>query len=93
MVVASQTWELVLPGCRTLKEKRSVVRSLKDRLHSRFRLSVAETGLQDVHSRAEISVALVANGRRLAESVLDKADGLVQANGRAVVVREQREFY
>lgn len=93
MVVASQTWELALPGCRTLKEKRSVVRSLKDRLHGRFRLSVAETGLQDVHSRAEISVALVANGRRLADSVLDKADDLIQTNGRAVVVRAQREFH
>jgi len=93
MVVASQTWELSLPGCSSLKEKRSVVRSLKDRLHSRFRLSVAETGLQDVHSRAEVSVALVASDRRVAESVLDKADDLVQANGRAVVVRARREFH
>lgn len=93
MVVASQTWELALPGCSSLKEKRSVVRSLKDRLHGRFRLSVAETGLQDALARAEISVALVANGRRLAESVLDKADDLVQADGRAVVIRAHREFH
>ena len=57
MVVASQTWRLSLPGCSSLKEKRSVVRSLRDRLRSRFHLSVAETDLQDVHSRAELSVA------------------------------------
>ena len=65
MVVASQTWQLSLPGCASLKEKRSVVRSLKDRLRGRFQLSVAETGLQDVHGQAELSVALVAVGIHL----------------------------
>ena len=58
MVVASQTWELSLHGCASLKQKRSVIRSLRDRLRSKFNVSVAETGLQDVHARAEISIAL-----------------------------------
>jgi uncharacterized protein YlxP (DUF503 family) len=93
MVVASQTWHLSLPGCASLKEKRSVVRSLKDRLRSRFQLSVAETGLQDVHAQAELSVALVATDRRFAETVLDKADRLVQTNGRALIVRVHRDFH
>jgi uncharacterized protein YlxP (DUF503 family) len=93
MVVASQTWQLSLPGCASLKEKRSVVRSLKDRLRSRFQLSVAETGLQDVHAQAELSVALVATDRRFAETVLDKADRLVQTNGRALIVRVHRDFH
>jgi uncharacterized protein YlxP (DUF503 family) len=93
MVVASQTWQLSLPGCASLKEKRSVVRSLKDRLRSRFQLSVAETGLQEVHAQAELSVALVATDRRFAETVLDKADRLVQTNGRALIVRVQRDFH
>lgn len=93
MVVASQTWQLSLPGCASLKEKRSVVRSLKDRLQSRFRLSVSETGLQDVLGRAELSVALVATDRTLAESVLDRADWLVQQNGRALVTDVRRDFY
>jgi uncharacterized protein YlxP (DUF503 family) len=93
MVVASQTWELALPGCSSLKEKRSVVRSLKDRLQGKFRVSVAETGLHDVHARAEISVALVATDRRFAESVLDKADRMDENNGRAVVVHARREFH
>ena len=93
MVVASQTWHLSLPGCASLKEKRSVVRSLKDRLRSRFQLSVAETGLQDVHAQAKLSVALVATDRRFAETVLDKADRLVQTNGRALIVRVHRDFH
>lgn len=92
-VVASQTWQLSLPGCASLKEKRSVVRSLKDRLQNRFSLSVAETGDQDVHTRAEITVALAASDRRFAETVLDKADRLVQENGRALVLGTVRDFH
>ena len=44
---------------------------------------MAETGQQDVLTRAEISVALVAADRRLADSVLDKADRMIEDEGRA----------
>ena len=93
VVVASQIWQLSVPGCTSLKEKRSVVRSLKDRLQARFRVSVAETGHQDVHTRAEIAVALVSSDLRLAEAVLDKADHLVRENGRALIVDSHRDFH
>lgn len=93
MIVASQTWELSLPGCGSLKEKRSVVRSLRDRLRSKFNVSVSETGLQDAHERAEISIALVASDRRLSESMLDKLDDFVEEHSGAVIVRVFRETY
>ena len=93
MVVASQTWELALPGCASLKEKRSVIRSLRDRLRARLNVSVAETGLQDVLTRAELSIALVASDGRFAQSVLDKADRLVESHGGASIVRVSQEVY
>ena len=93
MVVASQTWELALPGCGSLKEKRSVIRSLRDRLRSKFNVSVAETGMQDVLSRAEVSIALVSNDGRLVESILDKTDLFVESHGGAGIVRVTREIY
>jgi hypothetical protein len=92
-VVASQTWQLSLPGCASLKEKRSVVRSLKDRLRARFALSVAETGDQDVLTRAEIAVALVSSDHRVAEAVLDRAHHLVQEEGRTLVLHTRRDFH
>jgi uncharacterized protein YlxP (DUF503 family) len=87
------TWELSLPGCASLKAKRSVVRSLKDRLRSKFNVSVAETGLQDVRDRALLSVALVASDGRLAESILDKADRFVEEQGGALITDVRRERY
>jgi uncharacterized protein YlxP (DUF503 family) len=92
-VVAAQTWQLAIPGCASLKEKRSVVRSLKDRLRARFHLSVAETAFQDVLTRAELSVALAASDPRVAEAILDKADRLVQEAGRALIVESRRDFF
>ena len=93
MVVASLTWELALPGCSSLKEKRSVVRSLRDRLRSKFNVSVAETDFQDVHARAQLSIALVSSDGRLAESVLDKVDLFVESHGGAVIMSVHRELH
>lgn len=93
MVVASQSWELALPGCRSLKEKRSVVRSLRDRLRSTFNVSVSETGLQDVADRAELSLALVASDGRMAQSVLEKTDRFVEEHAGARIVRVSRDLY
>ena len=57
MVVAIAVLELHLPGSRSLKDKRRVVKSLIDRMHARFRVSVAETEYHDLHQRAEIGIA------------------------------------
>lgn len=93
MAVYVNTWELSLPGCRSLKEKRMVIRSLKDRIRHRFNVSVAETRHQDVWTRAEITVALVASDRRFADSVLSKVDRLVEDDGRAVIVGTRQEAW
>jgi len=93
MVVASLTWELSLPGCSSLKEKRSVVRSLRDRLRDKFNVSVSETALHDVHERAELTIALVATDGQFAESVFQKADQLVEGHGGAIITGVRREIY
>ncbi|UCG89505.1 MAG: DUF503 domain-containing protein [Gemmatimonadota bacterium] len=86
VVVGIATWELHLNGCSSLKDKRRVVKSLKDRLHSRFNVSVAETDHYDRWQRAELSCCVVANDRRHAESVLSSADKMVSSDGLARVV-------
>jgi len=70
-----------------------VVRSLKDRIRPRFNVSIAETDLQDVVRRAEITVALVADGRSRADSVLDRIDAYIERDGRALPVGVRRELF
>lgn len=92
MVVGLIGWELEVFGCQSLKEKRSVIKSLKDRLHQRFNVSVAETGHLELWQRAELTACVVSSERRHAESVLASADRLVDAEPRARIIRAQRSF-
>jgi len=86
-------WVLRLPGCRSLKAKRSVVRSLRDRLRARHRVSAAETDFQDDPQRAEITAAFVASDYRLAESLLGKLDDAVCSDPRLHVVERHRDVF
>jgi uncharacterized protein YlxP (DUF503 family) len=63
---------LLIPESGSLKGKRRVLRSLKDRLRSQFNVSVAETGSHDLWQRAEVGVALVSRDREYAARVLQK---------------------
>ena len=62
------TIELLIPSARSLKDKRSVVRSLKERLRSRFNASVAEVAYHDKWQRSVIAVCILGNDRRRLES-------------------------
>lgn len=93
MVVGVIGWEIQLFGPQSLKEKRRLVKSLKERLRSRFNLSVAETGDHDAWQRAELTACVVAADRRRAESVLDRADRLVESEGSGRIIDSYRIFY
>ncbi len=73
------TWELHLVACQSLKEKRAVLKSLKDRLHNQFNVSVAETDHHDLWQRAELTASVVSTDRHHAADVLRQADRLVAA--------------
>ncbi len=86
MIVGVMTWELHLAASQSLKDKRAVLKSLKDRLHNRFNVSVAETAHQDLWQRAELTASVVSTDRHHAESVLREADRLIAgADGVRVV--------
>lgn len=78
VIVGVITWELHLDACHSLKEKRQIVKSLKDRLHQRFNVSAAETAHHDLWQRAELTAAVVSTERQHAERVLREADRLVE---------------
>lgn len=87
------TWELHLAACRSLKDKRHVVKSLKDRLHARFNVSAAETDHHDLWQRAELTVCVVAADRSHAQNVLREADRLVDGADGARIVDTSTSFF
>lgn len=83
MFVGVALIELFLPGAVSLKDKRRVVKGLKDRLTNRHRLAVAEVDAQELWQRASILVSAVgASQGEVAESlaaVRRQADNLDDA--------------
>lgn len=69
-VIGLLTVELHFPQARSLKEKRMVLKSLKDRLRGRFNVAVAETGFQELWQRASLAAVSVSSERRGLESAL-----------------------
>ena len=67
-----------LPESVSLKDKRRVVSSVKQRLRNKFRVSCAEVDILDSLSFAEIGAALVSNSRAFGESVMNKALAVVE---------------
>ncbi|MEE8111653.1 MAG: DUF503 domain-containing protein [Acidobacteriota bacterium] len=60
MCIGFFSLDLHLPGASSLKEKRRIIRSLKDRLVTRFHLSIAEIEYQDLWQRTRIGMVMIA---------------------------------
>jgi uncharacterized protein YlxP (DUF503 family) len=67
-----------IPDAGTIKDKRRIVKSVKDKLQRRFRMSAAEVDLQDSLSFAQIGGAVVSNSRSFGESILQKAFAMIE---------------
>jgi uncharacterized protein YlxP (DUF503 family) len=92
VVVGVRSWDLHLAGCQSLKDKRRVIKSLKDRLHQRFNVSAAEVDHQDAWQRAALACSVVATERRHAEAVLTACDRLVAGAPLVHVVASELEW-
>jgi uncharacterized protein YlxP (DUF503 family) len=93
VIVGVTTWELHLEGCHSLKDKRHILRSVKDRLRQKFNVSVAETDHNDLWQRAELTVCVVSNERAHAEDVLRQADRLVAEAPGARIIDQGTTYY
>ena len=72
MTVGIARLTLFLPEVHSLKEKRMVLRRVKDRAQNKFNLAIAEVGENDIWQRALLGIAVVGNGHRFVESALDE---------------------
>jgi len=83
MVVGTLKIEFLLFDNRSLKGKRKVVRSMIDRVRSKFNAAIAEVGANDKWQKIELGVTTVANDRRHVDSslnhILDFLDSLCLA--------------
>lgn len=90
MTVGIARLTIFIPQSHSLKEKRMVLRRIKDRARQKFNVAIAEVEDNDVWQRGVIGVALVGNERRFVESALDEVVRFVR--GEAEVTNAEREI-
>jgi len=78
--------QLHLPESGSLKSKRQVLNSLKERLRGRFNLSVAEVDGADLWQRSVLAMAVVSTETRHAEAVLTKAVRFIEGDHRVEIL-------
>ncbi len=97
MVVGVLRLTLYIHGAASLKDKRQVLRKVVDRLRSRFNVSVAEVGDNDVWQRAVVGIVAVSNDRSFVNGVLDKcardAGAIAEIVNREMEIETYSEMY
>ena len=93
MVVGVCTIDLHLPGTGSLKDKRRILLSLKERIKKAYNVSIAEVDGNDLWQRAVLGVACVANEGRYVTQVLDGVLNAVRANPSVELVDHHTELY
>ena len=90
MTVGIARLTLYLPQSHSLKEKRMVLRRVKDRCKAKFNVAVAEVQDNDMWQRAVLGLVVVGNERRFTEAALDEVIRFVR--GEAEVTSAEREL-
>jgi uncharacterized protein YlxP (DUF503 family) len=81
---------LFLGESHSLKDKRMVLRRIKDLVRGKFNVSIAEVSQNDKWQRAVLGLTLVGNERRFTESVLDEVLRFIR--GHVEIAKEEREL-
>ena len=80
MTIGILTLHLFLPGCTSLKEKRSRIKPALARLHREFNISVAEVERMDMWQEAVIACALISNDRDYTQRALQSVKDFLSAH-------------
>jgi len=86
MLIGILTVELFIPDSHSLKEKRAVVKGLKERIRHRFNVSVAETDYHELWQRAEVKFLMGSMSKKILDSTFDSiVNFIANANNGSVL--------
>lgn len=92
MVIGILTLRISLPEARSLKDKRMVIRSVKDRITHSMNMSVAEVGQQDLWQSGELAFVTVAGTREILDKRISTLARKLQSDPRYVILELRTEI-
>ncbi|MFQ6102752.1 MAG: DUF503 domain-containing protein [Candidatus Glassbacteria bacterium] len=92
MIIGILTLDFHLPMCHSLKSKRFVIKSLKDRLANKFNVAVAEVDYIDVWQRTQLAIVTVSREKRRANEILSKVVNIAGRESEAMLTKTDMQF-
>ncbi len=85
--------ELFIPDSDSLKAKRFVLSSIKDRIKNKFNVSIAEVENNDKWQRATLGVAMVANEKNFVDQALNKVLNFIDDYNQVEIIDHRIEIF
>jgi len=92
MIVGVCRLTLLAPESQSLKDKRMVLRSIKDRTRLKFNVAIAEVGSQDDWQEAVLGFAVVANDKRFVQEMVAKIVNFIDGLAIAKIVDDEKDI-
>ncbi|HLX60117.1 MAG TPA: DUF503 domain-containing protein [Planctomycetota bacterium] len=92
MWIAILRLALLIPGARSLKDRRQAVKSLKERIRNRFDAACNEVGDLETWNRAYLGIALVGNEKRTLEDLAAEISRYAQNDAQVQVTGFEKDF-
>lgn len=92
MYVGTLKFEIFIPGCTSLKDKRKVIQSIQNKIKSKFNVSIAEIDFQDKWQRTVIGVCFVNSEKSEIERIIQLIKDIFHQNGDFLVIKEDNRI-
>ena len=93
MIVGVLSLEVHLPMAQSLKDKRSVLKSLRDRLRGRFNVSVAEVNPNETWQRATMGISTIGEDRAYVEGLLRQVTEWMRMTRLVDLIRVEEDYF
>jgi len=92
VIVGIMVMDLLSKSTHSLKEKRHIVTSIKEKLKQKFNISIIESDYQDRWQKIQLAVSMVSNSRVMIEKVFDQIEDLIYLNYPVQLVAVNKEY-
>jgi len=92
MIVCSCEIEILIYEANSLKEKRHVIKSIIERIRSKFNASVAEVGYNELWNRSLLGIAVVSNTKKMCDVSISRIISFIDNDERVEIINCYREI-
>ena len=92
MTIGIMVMDLFSENTHSLKEKRQIVLSIKEKLRYKFNISLIESDCQDLWQKIQITIVMAANKKILAEKVFNQIEEIIFSNYGVQILNIKKEF-